>query len=313
MHCHEPIAKSNKKSAELIFGLMITGKDSTHQVLSKLAIENFFNQSHPSKVLIVVNDGMYSTTDEQRPCLVEYHVEKNATVLLGTLRNIAMQLVPNDAVFVQWDDDDWHADSFLEKQLRELRIETRLKTKQGIIHPTILVFLQNQMQYYLPRNLSWPLFKRTGFVGTVMSRMTPKVRKFRYENKNLGEDDLLRNYFPRSVRLWPNPAHMYIRLIHGHNSWDITHFHKSFRVASFFDLYEQDSFIMRRGYDKKLVAHCYAVLHQVGHLYHMFLNNHTIYKQHKQAIHSFGNTTSNRTSSEHIRWEARKHKISNFF
>jgi hypothetical protein len=98
---------------ETIIGVMITGKDAAHAKFAEQAADNFFNQTYPSKALVVINDSpLYRLAPLfNNPCLIEL----NATTYnptgqlerwsLGTLRNLGLAVVPSSAVWVQWDDD----------------------------------------------------------------------------------------------------------------------------------------------------------------------------------------------------------------
>lgn len=95
---------------------MITGKDAAHLQLAIMSAQSFFNQTYPSKVLVVINDGSsYQLAPLlNNPCLIElivppppegssYYASERLT--LGQLRNIGLEAIPRLAVWVQWDDD----------------------------------------------------------------------------------------------------------------------------------------------------------------------------------------------------------------
>eukprot|EP00049_Salpingoeca_infusionum_P011716 m.204834 g.204834 ORF g.204834 m.204834 type:complete len:223 (+) comp15011_c0_seq11:183-851(+) len=88
----------------LVTGIMITGKDAAHEELARRAIWSFFNQTHANKALVVVNDGGYDVTSH--PCLTQIRPSPDRPrLLLGELRNLGLDQVPPNTVWIQWDDD----------------------------------------------------------------------------------------------------------------------------------------------------------------------------------------------------------------
>jgi glycosyltransferase involved in cell wall biosynthesis len=202
-------------AAEPIYGLMITGKTPLHREFAARAAANFFAQTYPEKKLIVVNDGAYRMPDIFGGRLSEIRVEQK--LKLGALRNISLDQVPEGALWVQWDDDDWRHPELLARQYGALAQEN-----------AAACVLRRQVRYAILQNSAW-VENREYIEGTVMARST----KLRYRNLPKAEDThFLRAYAAEHrVAKWDNPPRYYIRLIHGHNTWDAAHFRISERTA----------------------------------------------------------------------------------
>ena len=95
-------------SGEPIYGLMITGKDAFHAILARNAIHSFLSQTHGNRYLIIVNDGDFRFDVRAIPRDRIAQIQLSDRQVLGALRNRSLESVPDGALWVQWDDDDWH-------------------------------------------------------------------------------------------------------------------------------------------------------------------------------------------------------------
>ncbi len=206
------------ESGEPIFAVMITGTP-TRSHFAKNSILSFLAQTYPNKYLIIINDGDYSFDVKGIPSDRIRQVQLQTKEILGTLRNKAFEYIPANAVFIQWDDDDWHAPKIIAEQyavLQEHEVDTCL--------------LGNQIKYAIPKNSAWddttPSYYH-GFAGTIMMRHKMDLRYPawpRHEDSEFFLTFLRRHY--THIR-WHNPSHYYIRFIHDHNT--STHFQLSER------------------------------------------------------------------------------------
>jgi len=102
---------------ELIVGVMVAGDSPA---MTRRAVEGFFNQTYPSKALVVVNSGPTYTVHDLHPCVIELTgITSNGwydALYGGGLRNIGMANVPTGAVVVVWSDTVWRPPTALEKQ-----------------------------------------------------------------------------------------------------------------------------------------------------------------------------------------------------
>lgn len=204
---------------------MITGKDEFHKELAIASIESFKRQTYPNKKLIIINDGGYSLNSYLDKRMTECRLYKKHK--LGTLRNYALLLVPKNALWIQWDDDDYHHPLAMEAQYNILK-------EKGVD----LVLLKNQVRYYFPKNHGHIASCKNGHAGTPLARK----KTVTYPQTAKGEDYFFFKQFARnySTYVWDNPAHLYLRFYHGHNTWGAGHFSLSSREENTWLLPEKE-------------------------------------------------------------------------
>jgi glycosyltransferase involved in cell wall biosynthesis len=195
--------------SETVYALMITGKDDYHHKLALSSIKSFQKQTYPNKKLIIVNDGQYSY-ESAGGNVQEIKIEKGK--VLGELRNISLDAVPEGSVWVQWDDDDWHHPNLIQTQYDALNRSNALA-----------VMLGKQIYYSCRINSAWVRSHYSGIMGTIMCRNTTNVR---YPAKKKAEDASFLYQLRKRGKVINinNPPEYYIRLIHGHNTWGENHF-----------------------------------------------------------------------------------------
>jgi len=234
---------------ETIYGIMITGKDRIHCRLAEESILSFKEQDYPNKVLYIVEDGNYSfkslvsdksTSGKFKGLNIKIvdarpKSENEPKLKLGELRNLALDTLQADlelhaadknrfnisrSIWVQWDDDDFHHPQYLSRMYAEM-----------VRNNADAVVLREQIMYAWGPKLNWGDTKDQvsinpkGIMGTIMSRVTP----LRYPAKaEKGEDSVFyRKLKSKSkVIIWDNAEipHIYVRLVHGANTWQRTHF-----------------------------------------------------------------------------------------
>lgn len=193
-----------------IYCIMVTSDARTRFV--PIGIRNFLMQSIKKKYLVIINN---SEKDESKLAknisgnnIFEFHIPKKKNQLsLGDLRNIALEFVPQGALWTTWDDDDWRAPNYLEK-LRGV-----MDTKKVDI-----VFLKNRLEYNMNNGFSY----RSEFKQAKMPFfLATKVNEFRYLLRDSLEDvNVAADYrgIGKKIYLWNNDPAMYLRNIHGTNS-----------------------------------------------------------------------------------------------
>jgi len=197
---------------ERIHAVMITGKDIHHAGLAALSIVSFLAQSHPNRRLVIVNDGEYTFEIPGVPDERIEQVNLDDKLRLGALRNLAFEHIPENDLWAQWDDDDWHHPLLMTEQYNSI-IENKVEG----------CFLHNQLRYAFSRNAAWFAGCREGFAGTIMARNKPEMR---YPSLRKGEDSVFVEEFQQKYPffIWQNPEYYYLRFIHGHNTWEDEHF-----------------------------------------------------------------------------------------
>ena len=210
------------QNTEMIYAIMITGKDAYHEPLAQNAVCSFLEQTYPHKHLIIINDGDYTLNYEYEE-ITEIKLERKHT--LGTLRNIGLAELPEESVWIQWDDDDWHHPKLMEEQYQYF-----LQQKAE------MCLLRNQIQYAFIKNSSWVLSLAHGIAGTMMCR---KKKDIHYQPVSKGEDTQFYCAYKNSFKvvIWDNLDFYYIRFIHGKNSWDNSHFNLNTKVNGIWVIY----------------------------------------------------------------------------
>jgi hypothetical protein len=131
---------------------------------------------------------------------------------LGALRNLGLEAIPEAALWTYWDDDDWRHPHALTAQRRVLDI-TGVQT----------CLLTNQVKYSLVHDIAYVDRHPGGFAATLLGSKHPSIR---FPDAAAGEDSAYLKELKASCPWYPwnNPPHLFLRLFHGANTWDATHF-----------------------------------------------------------------------------------------
>ena len=191
---------------KFIYCIMITGKDECRKHFANVAIENFNRQDYPYKKLIIINHGQYTVLDRIYHDIFEFHVDKTKEMTLGDLRNIGLEMVPKNALWITWDDNDWRHDNFLSILYNQL-IESRKHC----------ITFSNRIEYNTNTQFVWLMHLKERF----FIMLVPKDSRFMYLSKDTGEDldfiDFYKKHYSIKV-LHDNNPNLYIRLVHVNNT-----------------------------------------------------------------------------------------------
>lgn len=206
----EPEPFSNE--GERVFAVMITGASAARAGLARASLDSFLLQQYPNRALVVVNDGPFEVDVSAMPRDRVVVVRPAGRRSLGALRNLGLNAVPDGALWTYWDDDDWHHPNLIAAQRSVL---SRLGAPA--------CFLAYQVKYGVERDVAFVDYHPGGFAGTLM---TVKHASLRFPDVAAGEDSVytaaLKQVWPYCA--WPNPPHYFLRLYHGSNTWDASHF-----------------------------------------------------------------------------------------
>lgn len=198
-----------QKTFPHIYCIMITGKDSTRYKFAKLSIENFQNQTYHYKHLLIVNHGQKLLTHpgSQMPNISEILVNKEKhNLMLGDLRNIALEMVPINAFWFPWDDDDYRHPLLLQSLA-----DTAIKKSADVVS------LTTRLEYNKNTRFCWKMTIRSGMVLSLVK----KDPRFQYLRKDSLEDihllDTYKKYGYNVVTINNNPM-WYLRLVHSNNT-----------------------------------------------------------------------------------------------
>jgi len=206
----EPRPFSNE--GDRIYAMLVTGKSPERATLARASVASFLLQDYSNRALVVVNDGPFELDVSAVPADRVTVVRPRDRHPLGTLRNLGLDVIPDSALWTYWDDDDWHHPAVMGAQRAML-------SRMGV--PACL--LACQVKYSLTRDTAFVDYHPGGFAGTLMAVKDPSLR---FPPVASGEDTAytaaLKALVPSTA--WPNPPHYFLRLFHGHNTWDARHF-----------------------------------------------------------------------------------------
>ena len=189
----------NKTRLPSIYCLMITGKKDREE-FAKQSIINFKRQSYKHKFLIIVNHGNRITYDSENN-IIEILIPKKK---LGTMRNMALDLVPPDAIWTTWDDDDWRSDDYLHTLFKAL------STKRYLMY-------RNRLDHNLNTNFTYTAHIPTG-TYIFFCYKNPVMK---YDELDTKEDAIIKKYILQRMDktiIYDNDPSIYIRFIHKNNT-----------------------------------------------------------------------------------------------
>ncbi|MDN3508315.1 MAG: hypothetical protein P0S94_05290 [Simkaniaceae bacterium] len=189
-------------SGETIYGLMMTGKDAMRERFAQIAVKNFFDQEYPDLKLVIVNHSPTYSLGHLDERIIEIKLDERPESI-GTMRNIGLDNVPNGAVFVNWDDDDWRVTQMVPQMYEYM--------KKYALDCTALCA---RIDYIFPCNTCY-ITKRNGMSGLMMCRK----KDITYPEVEIGEDARYLAKYKKRYKFMPmkNPAHWYLRFIHTGN------------------------------------------------------------------------------------------------
>ena len=213
---HKKKSKGNSKQKpgeKYIFALMVTGKNQERIKMATDAVRQFRAQTYPFKKLIILNhhprarvlapDDVQTNNDVR-----EIYVDRDTHGLtLGHLRNMLLDMVPVQASWTIWDDDDWRPPdymSFLEAARQRFGVDA--------------IAITRRYEYNQKTDFAWKVHVKNGLPIGVLCRADPSIK---YMHKNTMEDIyILRDIYMHlgSIRLLNNDPRIYIRLVHQDNT-----------------------------------------------------------------------------------------------
>lgn len=189
-----------------IYCIMVTGKDHQRICFARESIANFFEQDYLYKKLIIINhaEEKVGYVDDSNS-VVEFQVPKG-NLTLGDLRNIALELVPINAMWTVWDDDDYRTNDYLSLLHNEL-------VKQD----ADVVAFTHRIECNYNTKFLWKTTLESGFV-TVLAKQDKRIK---YKPLDTMEDTSLFDDFKKlgkRIVLLDNNPQIYIRLVHTNNT-----------------------------------------------------------------------------------------------
>lgn len=191
-----------------VYGIMITGKDDDRIAIASVSCRNFFEQDYTgTKRLIIINHHTSSVQAHSNKDVVQIFVDRKKNSL-GAMRNIALELVPTNALWTTWDDDDYRSPDYLWKLYRCMNNN----------NAAAATFI-NRYEFNSNTDTAWRMTLQSGFV----TMLCKKIPGYYYLNKDSLEDINLKDFYSRQsggIAIYKNKPDelMYIRLIHKNNT-----------------------------------------------------------------------------------------------
>jgi hypothetical protein len=185
-----------------IYCIMITGKDDVRIKYAMQSVDNFLQQSYNSKKIIIFNHNTLSVYQNKHPDIMEIKFDMNINNL-GDARNMALNMVPMNALWTTWDDDDF-------------RDENYLALLEKNMNNNIAVAFKNRIDYCKQTKFKHIASLDSGFV-TLLCKKDPRISylsKFTMEDLNIIKDIKRHG----NVHVIDNDPTIYIRLIHENNT-----------------------------------------------------------------------------------------------
>lgn len=187
-----------------VYCLMITGYVKDRRKFALKSIKNFLNQSYKNKYLIILNQDNTSLLKQDYDNILEIMIN-NTNKTLGELRNISLQLVPPNAIWTVWDDDDYRDKNYISTMVNQM-----IKTNSDFL------MFQNRVEYNLNNDFTFKLTLKSGLM-TFFAKHNPYLQ---YEHISTSEDKKMKQFALNNlkVHIFNNNPLIYIRAIHKNNT-----------------------------------------------------------------------------------------------
>ena len=209
------LMKSKEPEPVWVYCIMITGKDRSRICFAKKSVNNFLNQDYKYKKLVIINHSQLPVThDPSSNNVFEFHVPREGNTL-GDLRNIALQLVPIDAIWTLWDDDDYRSPNYL-----SFLYQNMVSSRSDV------VLFTRRYECNYNTKFVWEMEIPSGFV-IVFAKQDLRVK---YLQKDSMEDVKLIDDFKKlgkKINVITNDPSIYIRLVHTNNTSLYVNKHKT--------------------------------------------------------------------------------------
>ena len=180
-------------------------------------------QTYSNKELVVLDNGNESMAAllKQLPAdEVRYKkINRTPDLVLGDLRNTALNMATGSLIIPQWDDDDWYHPQRIQRQVEIL--------EQGHDACALAGTLMHVNQHPFTDRPYIGLL-RNGVPPTIMHRRDDTIR---YPSLPRTEDTVYVNAWLKKsyVQLPEEASYLYIRAFHGANTWEVDHFLRRMR------------------------------------------------------------------------------------
>ena len=187
------------------------------------AIHCYLTQTYSNKELVVLDNGTNSIEPllSKVPAseLVYKKIERTPDLILGDIRNTALNMAQGDFIIPQWDDDDWyHPDRI------RIQVDALLEGHDACALHGTLMHVDSDAYFSSPYIGLLP----NGVPPTIMHRRDDSIK---YPSLPRTEDTVYVNAWrDKTYHLLPvSYSYLYIRSFHGANTWEVDHFLRRMR------------------------------------------------------------------------------------
>ena len=194
--------ESNNGKYYDVYCLMVTGYTPQRVSYAKKSVTNFLKQNYEHKHMIILNqssENILESIHSNRIVEIKVAVDK-----LGILRNKSVDMVPINAVWTTWDDDDYRHPEYLTTFMQEFRNQN-----------VDFVMFQNRLEYNIRSDYKFKIKLKS---GTMI--FFSKDKSLKYDPVESMEDQALKKSAIGKLRckIINNDPKLYIRLIHDNNT-----------------------------------------------------------------------------------------------
>jgi hypothetical protein len=196
-----------------IYCIMITTE--SRRDFAKVSIRNFHKQQYSNKYLIIINQSDKRVGPSTSDNVLEMFTTQDEDRTLGELRNMGLALVPPDALWTTWDDDDLRSHIYLNTLLGHMR-----STNSDVVTIT------ERVEYNTLNGFAYVAGFRSGFM-TVLAKSLPDLV---YSHHNTLEDVHMRKVAKQKYKFHSivhNDPTLYVRFVHENNTSPYAKPHKN--------------------------------------------------------------------------------------
>ena len=186
-----------------LYCVMITGYHKEREPFARVSVLNFFQQTYANKHLIILNQSEKALIDTEHDNVLELFVD---TMVLGKLRNIALEFIPPNAIWTTWDDDDYRHPTYLQTFANHFLIHDKVD----------FLMFQNRLEYNLKTKFSFKMTLKSGF----MTFFSKRINNLKYDEISSMEDVVVKKTALKKYNcvVINNDPTLYLRFTHNSNT-----------------------------------------------------------------------------------------------
>lgn len=192
----------------------------------KRAIELFEKQTHENRELVIIDDGEIDVShiveNSSVSHLIRYYpLSCESRLSLGELRNKSIDVADGEWC-IQWDDDEWYHPSRIAEQLTQAKATG---SGSSALKWTLMHIDDSS-------EIGTRLFRADSGIATPGTLLFRRDAGATYRPLARNEDGLFMRDIKNRVGLTSlneDSSHLFVRVFHGGNTWDVNHFLRRLR------------------------------------------------------------------------------------